>query len=102
MALCVNCSDVFAWGCADAEGAAHSEVSDLYDHWLKDPDWGAAIWCMKKRNQMPQRPVERAIRSAWVWDLDALDLQPNTLDQRVKAAAASRSQCGGTPAEQKL
>jgi hypothetical protein len=82
--LGVNCSDVFAWGCSDAEGAAYSDLEAVYRHWRKDPHWGTAVWCMIKRREMPQRPVEKRIRDAGIWDLDALaaehGLRPNHYD----------------------
>lgn len=70
--ISLNCNDVFAWGCADAEGLRFYDLEDVYDHWEKDPSWGPAIWCIKKRKQMPQRPVEKSIREAGIWDLDQL------------------------------
>lgn len=73
--LGVNCSDVFAWGCADSEDAVHADLEDVYRHWARDPIWGCAVWSMIRRQQMPQRPVERDIRAAGIWDLDALQAQ---------------------------
>lgn len=82
--LGVNCNDVFAWGCADAEGASYADLEAVYLHWRKDPVWGTAVWCMIKRREMPQRPVEKYIRDAGIWDLDALvvehGLRPNHYD----------------------
>lgn len=54
----VNCNDVFAWGCADAEELLYKDVNDLYNYYTKDPIWGSSIWCIKKRQQRPQPPVE--------------------------------------------
>jgi len=34
-ALCVNCNDVFAWGCADAEDLPYAEIENLYRMWRK-------------------------------------------------------------------
>jgi hypothetical protein len=65
----VNCNDVFAWGCADAEDITYSELEDLYNMWKKDPNWGPAVWCIKKRKQMPQKPVEKLINDADIWNL---------------------------------
>ena len=66
VAICASCNDVFAWACSDAEGVNYSEIPDIFAHWLKDPDWGVAVWCMKKRNQMPQKPVEQRIRASGI------------------------------------
>jgi hypothetical protein len=68
--LCVNCSDVFVWGSSDEEELPLDEIEPLYRLWRERP-WGSAIWCMIKRRQMPQEPVEEAMRKAG-WDLDAL------------------------------
>lgn len=83
ISLNVNCNDVFAWGCSDAEALPHAEIENLYRAWRKDPHWGAAIWCMLQRKQMPQKPVEAAIRKAGVWDLDSLNLNKNTMDAEI-------------------
>lgn len=69
--LNVGCNDVFAWGCADAEELPYREIENLYKLWRKEPYWGAAMWCMIQRKQMPQRPVEKYIRATGIWDLDA-------------------------------
>lgn len=87
--LNVNCNDVFAWGCADAESMLHDDIENLYRMWLKDPAWGSAVWCMIRRNQMPQKPVEKRIRDAGIWDLDALKLGGNTMEAEVQAFFAS-------------
>lgn len=76
-AICVNCNDIFAWGCADAEDMFYSELRDLWEHYIKDPEWGTAVWCMKRRKLMPQPPVEDRIRKAGIWDLDGMDLRSN-------------------------
>jgi hypothetical protein len=81
----VNCNDVFAWGCADAEELPYREIENLYRMWRKDPQWGAAIWCIIRRKQMPQKPVEDSIRKACMWDLDKLDLGENTMDAECQA-----------------
>ena len=82
--LGVSCNDIFAWGCSDAEDLPYEELRSLYDHYIKDPVWGSAIWCMKKRKEMPQRPVEAEIRLGGIWDLNTLktefNLRPNCYD----------------------
>lgn len=84
--IIVNCNDVFAWGCADGERLPYDELENLYKMWKKDPAWGAAIWCMIQRKQMPQKPVEERVRKAGIWDLDKLGLGPNTMDADVTAS----------------
>ncbi len=73
-ALFVGCNDVFAWACSDAEELPYHEIENLYAMWRKDPMWGPAVWCIIRRKQMPQKPVERDIRAAGIWDLDSLGL----------------------------
>lgn len=70
--LNVNCSDVFAWGCSDAEEMSYPDIRAVYDHWQKDPSWGTAVWCMIKRKEMPQRPVQKQIEDGGKWDIEAL------------------------------
>jgi hypothetical protein len=65
------------WGAADAEEVLYSELEDLYEHYHKDPVWGTAIWCIKKRGFMPQKHVEMIIREAGVWNLDEMNLTEN-------------------------
>jgi len=77
----VNCNDTFAWASADSEELLFEDIESLYKMWIKDPSNGADIWCIIRRKELPQAPVEQMIRKAGVWDLDALikehDLQPN-------------------------
>lgn len=73
----VNCNDVFMWACAEAEPLNYEDIQDLYDHVVKDPCWGSAVWCIKKRNMMPQRPVRKAIEKAGIWDLSSMNLKDN-------------------------
>ncbi len=87
--LNVNCNDIFAWACADAEEVEHGEIQALYDLWLKDRTWGAAKWCAIKRNQKPQPPVIASMKKAGAWD-DAMEaLGANTQDAEVQAAFAA-------------
>jgi hypothetical protein len=73
--LNVNCNDVFAWGCSDAETLPHSQLENLWHMWRKDPEWGPAIWCMQQRRKMPQKPVEDRIKKAGIWDLKSMNLE---------------------------
>lgn len=68
LVLFVNCNDIFAWACADAEQVEMKELLDLYQMHVADKKWGAAKWCCKKRNQRPQYPVERDMRADGSWD----------------------------------
>lgn len=56
--VAVNCNDVFLWGCADAENILYSDIEELYNMYIKEPTWGIAAWCIKKRKCKPQKLVE--------------------------------------------
>lgn len=75
--LHVNCNDVFAWGWADGEEIKFSEISELYNMWVKDEIYGHKVWCIRKRGVMPQKPVEESIRIKGIWDLDSMNLEKN-------------------------
>ena len=83
ISLNVNCNDVFAWGCADGEDLEYADIEAVYGWWERNPKWGTAAWCCVKRREMPQRPVEKAMRQGGV-DMDALqaehNLRPNAYD----------------------
>lgn len=70
----VNCSDIFAWGCADSEDLLFHDLASLYDHYIKDPIFGSSIWCIKKRNMMPQKIIKDKIHKAGIWNLDEIGL----------------------------
>ncbi len=84
MGLFVNCNDIFAWGCADSEDMLFADLYDVYRHWRKDPSWGAAVWCMKRRKEMPQEPVAKYIRDGGVWDIDNMGLPENRYDRSLR------------------
>ena len=83
--LCVNCNDIFAWGCADAEPVFLDEIRSLYDHWIADRCWGTAKWCAIKRNQKPQPPVIEMMKKQGSWDGQMEVLGENTQDAEVQA-----------------
>ena len=87
--LNVNCNDIFAWACADAEELEHDEIQALYDLWLADRRWGAAKWCAIKRRQKPQPPVVAAMKKDGAWDACMEALGENTQDAEVQALFAS-------------
>lgn len=80
----VDCSDVFAWGCADGEDMTRRDIAEVFSYWEKDRRWGPAVWCMIRRRERPQSPVAKRIAEAGVWDIDALTiehgLRPNHYD----------------------
>lgn len=89
--ISVICSDIFAWGCCDSEEMGYNELQDVYDHWLKDNAWGPAIWCIKKRNELPQKPVYDAIMKAGIWNLDEMGLKENQYDKLLKENSKNKT-----------
>lgn len=83
ISVSVECNDVFASGCADSEELPYEEIENLYKMYIKDPIWGTAIWCIQRRKQMPQKPVEKLIRKAGIWDLDSMGIAENTMDLEI-------------------
>lgn len=79
--LFIDCNDVFAWGCGDGEVLPLDEIQEIYEYHIKDKVWGTAVWCMKKRNCMPQAAVAKMMREGGIWDIDNLSLQPNGSDR---------------------
>lgn len=67
----VVCSDIFAWGCADAERLPFNQIRRCYEAWEADPEWGAAAWCITQRQKLPQPPVADAMTKRG-YDVEAL------------------------------
>lgn len=76
--LFVKCSDVFTWGCADAEDLPYSQIGLLYKAWKSGP-WGVTKWVCKKRWVQPQSPIRRDMKKDGVWDdeMEALSKNPD-------------------------
>jgi hypothetical protein len=51
--LFVNCGDVFAYACSDAEPVNYDDLEEVYDFYIKDRLNGIAAWCIKKRGIRP-------------------------------------------------
>jgi hypothetical protein len=68
LVLYLNCSDVFAWGYADAEDVLMEEVEKLYRYWKVDRVWGSTKYIIEKRKRMPIVSVIERMRVAGVWD----------------------------------
>lgn len=64
----VNCSDTFAWGCADSEDIeSEEELGALCETLVAWPKTGGDKWCSFKRNEQPQAPVVKFIKDAGEW-----------------------------------
>jgi hypothetical protein len=73
----VNVSDVFMWGCADAEDLSHEDIEPLFLMWDKDGFFGVVRWVCKKRNEKPQWPIVRDMRKKGCWDEEMQSLPDN-------------------------
>lgn len=90
--LYVNCNDVFAWACADAEDLPHDEIGNLYKMHKANKRWGATIWCILRRKQKPQKPMEDLMKKDGVWTEGLEKLNENTQDEETQALFAHYTQ----------
>ncbi|MCK9458540.1 MAG: hypothetical protein M0R80_02790 [Proteobacteria bacterium] len=95
----INCSDVFAWACADSEPLMFDDLAAIYK--IKNEKWGIVKWCCKKRNQKPQKPVERDMKIDGAWDAEMEALPENTMDAEVHQAFAYASVAAAKEKERK-
>lgn len=80
--LLVSCSDVFAWGVADAQDLPYNEIESLYNMVKKYPGgWGSTAWVCFKRNEQPQKPMKEAMIAANAWDEKLEALPANQYDK---------------------
>lgn len=90
--LFVNCNDVFAWGCADAEPLPVDEIAALYRMVKADPVYGSTKWCCKRRNEKPQPPLQGRMKEDGAWDDELEGLPENYCDvRRMKKQEAESS-----------
>lgn len=84
--LFVNCSDVFAWGCADAEAFTTSDIPAIWKLYHENQNYGTAKWCCLKRNMQPQAPVKQRMIEHGVWD-DAMEALPENRYDKLRLEA---------------
>jgi hypothetical protein len=53
----VDCSDVFFWGCADAEEITVEQIPELLECYKQSQGLGGILWCAKTRQFRPQTAV---------------------------------------------
>ena len=83
--LFVNCNDIFAWGCADAEDIPNEEALEkLYNYCVKYPVWGASIWCCMQRKTKPQAAAVNRMKEAKEWPIELDELEENWYDKRMR------------------
>jgi hypothetical protein len=85
-AVYVLVSDIFAWGCADAEpiecndGETPNAIIDLYKLKKEKGFWGLVHWVCLRRKEQPQFPIKRDMIKAGHWVDELESLTPNSYD----------------------
>ena len=82
--LFVNCNDVFAWGCADAESLTLEELPGLFKLFEVCDITASTIWVCKKRKEKPQAPVVDWLKEHNGWDAELEALPENQYDKRCR------------------
>lgn len=84
LCLYVNCSDVFAWACSDAENITTDEILSLYKEVVKNPKWGSTIWVCLKRQEQPQKPIVDDMKKEGFWTDELESLPKNRMDEFIR------------------
>lgn len=84
LVLFLNCNDVFAWGCADAEDVSYSELPELFKLYEADDKCGTIQWVCIKRNQKPQAPIVKYMKENNGWNEVMEALPENRYDALYK------------------
>lgn len=79
--LFVNCNDVFAWACSDAEDISLKELPELFKWYEKNPVHGSTVWVCLKRKQKPQFPVQKLLKENNLWNDELEALPENAYDE---------------------
>lgn len=79
----VNCSDFFAYSCADAEEFKHEDLRSVYDAWILG-DLHLMRWCCLHRKQKPIQPWIDRFEKSGLWDESCRSLPDNTLNALVQ------------------
>ena len=69
----------------------YDDLYEIWDYWKKDPQMGHVIWCIKRRNELPQKPMYDYIMEQGIWDLDSMGLEPNYYDAMLKEHNESKN-----------
>ncbi len=60
--FCINCNDVFFWGCADAEDVETEEDIKLLEKCLSETETdGMILYCARRRKMRPQGAIYKGI-----------------------------------------
>jgi len=82
--LFVNCNDVFAWGCGDAEPITLDEIVDLFRLYELNPHCAVVQWVCVKRNEKPQAPIIKFLKEKNRWNDILENLPENQYDKLMK------------------
>lgn len=67
--ICFDTSDLFAWGYADREEITSPDMlRQVYAAFQRHPTWGICAWWALEQKTKPQKPVEKKLRDACLWD----------------------------------
>lgn len=72
-----NANDVFAWNLPQSVDINPKELMEVFNHWLKDPEYGVKVWCILKEGMMPQGRFATRLKDRGIWDLLEHNLTPN-------------------------
>ena len=86
----LNCNDIFAWACADAEPISVKNIKGLVQEVIKDVKNGSIYWACKQRNEKPQYAVAQSMRQKGTWTEEMEALPPNGYDIRSAELARKR------------
>lgn len=98
--LFVISSDVFVWGCADADDLPHKEIGTLLKMHLTEP-YGVIKWLCLKRNEKPQDPIVENMKKDGAWD-DQMEALPDNYywtslkEKKEKDNENSTADCGNS------
>jgi hypothetical protein len=79
--LMVDCSDVFVWGCQDAECVSLSDLPTLFKMYEENPKCGDVQWVCLKRNEKPQNPMVDWLKENNSWTEELENLPNNRYDE---------------------
>ena len=74
-------NDVFAWDLPEAVDIEPDDFTDVFECWLKDPEYGVKVWCIIKKGMMPQAKFAQRLIERGIWDLTKYELSPNKYEK---------------------
>lgn len=74
----LNCNDMFAWGCADAEEIIREELEEAYTEYKANR---LDLWISKRRGMQPQRPIVDMLKKHGQWSAEWEAIPKNPFDE---------------------